>query len=338
MIPDNTVTSSLDFLGRMPIPLRLAFKSGLDKTVVAHQVKSGVALNCMSMTGGEWFEPFARVVAPAHPATLPSMLVVTCSSDILNSKNQSYYQGPALFQPSDFHSVYQKAGIPDPAGIFHPFSVIPFVFLVDKTKLGNRPVPQCWEDLLDPIYHNDITFGGSRSSDSGTYTEFNRFLLLSLYRAFGPNGVIAFAHNVRHLLHHVEISRLMGSKNQQAPAIAILPWMQAELCPRRQQCQIIWPQDGAYTMPIAFMLKPEKRERLQPIIDYLTSEQLGNLLMHNCYPPTLLQHTCAIPTEARFQWLGWEYVRSHNLIQQSELASTLFFNAWLQQQEKKQCS
>jgi ABC-type Fe3+ transport system substrate-binding protein len=86
------------------------------------------------------------------------------------------------------------------------------------------------------------------------------------------------------------------------------------------------------------MLKPEKRERLQPIIDYLTSEQLGNLLMHNCYPPTLLQHISAIPTEARFQWLGWEYVRSHNLIQQSELASTLFFNAWLQQQEKKQCS
>lgn len=338
MNTENTVASPLDFLGRMPIPLRLPFKSGLDKAITAHQARSGVALNCMSITGGEWFEPFSRIVAPAHPATLPSMLVVTCSSDMLSSKNQSYYQGPNLFEGSDFHPVYQNAGLPDPAGIFHPFSVIPFVFLVDKTKLGKRPIPQCWEDLLDPIYHNDITFGGSRSADTGTYTEFNRFLLLSLYCAFGPNGVIAFAQNVRHLLHHVEIARIMGSKNPQATAIAILPWMQAELCPRRQHCQVIWPQDGAYTMPIAFMLKPAKRERLQPVIEYLTSAQMGTMLMHNCYPPTLRQQIDVLPTEIRIQWLGWEYVRSHNIAHQSELASTLFFNAWLQQQEKKQCS
>ena len=45
----------LDFLGRMPIPLRRPFKAGLDRTVAAHQAATGTRLECCFLGGGEWY-------------------------------------------------------------------------------------------------------------------------------------------------------------------------------------------------------------------------------------------------------------------------------------------
>jgi molybdopterin-binding protein len=62
------------------------------------------------------------------------------------------------------HPAFEKAGFRDPDGWYTIYSVWPYVLLIDKKKLGNRPVPRLWSDLLDPQYQDDIITNGSRDN------------------------------------------------------------------------------------------------------------------------------------------------------------------------------
>ena len=326
-----------DFLGRMPIPLRSLFKAGIDRVVAQHQAATGRTLRANALTGGEWFAPFASVMQSRRAEDLPALLAVTCSAEMLNTPLQEHYRCGPLLPQHAYHPLCQQAGLIDPLGIFQLLALIPFVLLVDEQKLGGRPLPRRWADLLDPCYRQQIVFGGWRASPHEPYQECNRFLLLNLWQAFGPSGVQAFAANVRGLLHHARIARDFARPgSDECGAIAILPWAQAQLCRQRQHTRIIWPEEGAYTMHIAVMVQPGARLRVKPLLDYLLGPELACLLNRNFYPSALQADLFAnetppwaqLPEAARFNWLGWSHVRAQDMNAQSEAAQQHFFNCW----------
>lgn len=326
----------LDLLGRMPIPLRRAFKAGLDRTVAAHRTQTGIPLKCCFLSGGEWYRPFDTLADSPNP---PDMLVTPLYHDILSPALLAHYGGgtpPADKAP--WHPACVDGGLRDPAGVFHCFAVIPFVFLIDERRLRGRAAPRTWADLLDPRWAGDIVFGGWRPNEQVPYQDFNTYLLMSLYQEFGAEGLEAFARNVRHLQHNVRTATQAGSNSPQVGAIAILPWLQAELCPRRERTRVAWPEDGALAMPIGYLLKPGMEARLAPLVDYVTGEGLGAVLAHNCYPPTRALAAASFPEGARLKWPGWEYIRSHDLAAESRRAAELFFAAWDEPPRRCACS
>ena len=320
-----------DFLGRVPIPLRLAFKAGVDKAVARHRSATGKSLWAQAITGGEWFSPFASVMGSQMASQLPNMLVVTCSAELLNSRWLQFYRGGNALPLPAYDPKVVAAGLPDPQQIFRLFAIIPFVLLVDERRLAAQglALPTHWESLLDPCYRRQIVFGGWRPEGATHYEECNRFLLLCLLQAFGPAGIRDFAANVRALWHHVQIARdFAHPAHADAPAIAILPWAQAGLCPRREHTRIIWPAEGAYTMPLAFMLQPGQAPAMAPLIDYLCGDELGELLWRNGYPPAFASPHGALPEEASLSWPGWQAVRSQDMAAQSDHALETFFSCW----------
>ncbi len=169
------------------------------------------------------------------------MVVSSWSSDSLSAGLVRHFAGGRAGPP-----LHPACGtLADPEGQFSVFAAIPLVFLIDLEKLGGRAAPRCWEDLLDPIYRDEIVFGGWRPNDRVAFQDFNEFLLLCLFERFGAGGVRAFAANVKGLLHNVKTTRLCGSNSAATGAIAVLPWLQADLCPRRDRTSIVWPVDGA---------------------------------------------------------------------------------------------
>ena len=320
-----------DFLGRVPIPLRLSFKAGVDRAVERHCLQTGQRLWAQAITGGEWFTPFAAVMVGDLAEQLPGMLVVTCSAELLGSPVQRFYRGSAAGSLPAYDPRVIAAGLPDPLGIFQLFALIPFVMLINEKRLGELGLatPQGWADLLKPCYQRQIVFGGWRPEGASHYEECNRFLLLCLLEQFAEAGIRAFANNVRALWHHVQIARdFAHPAYPDGPAIAILPLAQANLCPRRESTRIVWPQEGAYTMPLAFMLQPQRQAALAPLVDYLCAEELMSLLWQNDYPPAFVSTSGSLPEEARFNWLGWERVRQQDMGARAEQAFALFFSCW----------
>lgn len=328
----------LDFLGRLPIPLRRPFKAGLDRTVAAHRADRGESLDCCFLSGAEWYHPFDGLASAPGADALPGMLVTTLYHDILDPGLLAHYT-PARPRPRPAcHPACDAGGLLDPLDAFRTFGIIPFVFLVDERRLKGRPVPRVWSDLLDPRWADDILFGGWRPNERVPYQDYNSYLLLCLGHAFGTTGLAAFAANVRHLQHNIRTATQAGSNSHGGAAVAILPWLQAVLCPRRDRTRVVWPEDGALAMPIGYLVKPDAEPRVAPLIDYVSGTDWGAVLSRNCYPPINPAVPNAYPPGARLRWPGWDWCRGHDLAAETARASRIFFDAWYQRHEVRACS
>lgn len=326
----------LDFLGRMPVPLRRPFKLGLDRAVAAHRARTGVHLRSLFLAGAEWHCPFDRLAEATEDAELPHMLVTIWHHDILAPHLLARYA------PADAASAPPcapvAASLRDPRGVFRTFAAIPFVFLVDERRLQGRPAPRTWDALLAPHWADDIVFGGWRPNEQAAYQDYNAYLLASLYREYGADGLAAFAANVRHLQHNVRTAAQAGSNSASVGAVAILPWLQAELCPRRERIRVVWPEDGALAMPIGYLVKTGMDARVQPLVDYVTGAALGATLARNCYPPTGAALADAFPAGARLKWPGWEAIRRRDCAADRRAAAEIFFAVWQRRQEARACA
>jgi ABC-type Fe3+ transport system substrate-binding protein len=326
---DRPDPGTLDFLGRMPIPLRRPFKAGLDHVLAKQRSDGRAPLSCHFLIGGEWYASFDRLLAARDIDDLPGMVVSSWGTDVLSARLLRLYGGngvpPSLLPPP--HPAAVAGGLIDPEGVFSVFATIPLVFLIDRARLAGRPAPRRWVDLLDPLYRDDVVFGGWRPNDRVPYQDFNEFLLLCLFEEFGADGIRAFAANVKRLLHNVRTMRNVGTGSDLTGAIAVLPWLQADLCPRRDRTEVIWPEDGALTMPIGVMVKPQCQNRLRPLIDYVGGDDLGAVLAKNRYPPVVAQVANGFPEDARLKWPGWDYVRSHDVGERTKIAARAFFDA-----------
>ncbi|MDR3323661.1 MAG: ABC transporter substrate-binding protein [Zoogloeaceae bacterium] len=325
---------SPDFLGRLPVPLRRPFKAGLDKTVARHLAASGERLACRTLAGADWHTSFDRLsTLPAE--RLPAMLATTLHSDLFAPALLSHYTPTQASPALPLHPACEAAGLRDERGIFQSFALVPFVFLIDEKRLKGRPAPRRWDDLLDPMWADEIVFGGWRHDEDSAYQDYNAYLLLCLYREYGEAGLVAFSANVRHLQHNIRTATQTGSNSRQVGAIAILPWLQAELCPRRERTRVVWPEDGALIMPISWLVKRGAEEKAAPLAAYLAGAELGAMLTRNAYPPTLLAAGAAdaYPDNICLKWPGWEYFHGGSMAEDSATAAAIFFTAWYARHE-----
>lgn len=314
----------LDFLGRMPVPLRFGFAAGLLRAAAP------AGLQTCFLIGNEWYAPFDDLTRSEPGAGFPHMILSPFTRDMLSVAFQDRLRamGHAGVPAPPVHPAAAAAGLVDPAGLFSVFGVIPWVFLVDHRKLAHRPVPRCWQDLLDPVHAAQIVFGGWRRPSDGAYPDCNDFLLLYLFRRFGAAGLLAFAANTRAIMHNTVAARLAGSGSEDGGAITILPWMQADMCPRRDRTSVIWPEDGAMTMPMGFTVDANRRRRMQPLLDFVCGAPFAAFLARNRYPAVWSGGPQGFPPGARLDWLGWDYTRSHDMAEETATALRLFFTAW----------
>ncbi len=103
--------------------------------------------------------------------------------------------------------------------------------------------------------------------------------------------------------------RLAGTANSHA-AIYILPWSLADLCPRRDRTQVVWPRDGALAFPLWMTAQAAHRDRVAPLADYFFAPSTAPWLDHNLYPSLAPDGGAKLPQGARFFWPGWEFLRA----------------------------
>ncbi|MDR0701190.1 MAG: ABC transporter substrate-binding protein [Azoarcus sp.] len=320
-------SAALDLLGRLPVPLRRPFKAGLDAALS----RAPRRFDCRMISGAQWYTPFDRL-ADWPAARLPAVLVTTLHADLFAPGLLRHYTPARAPLSMPLHPACEAAGLRDARGVFRNLALVPFVFLVDEKRLKGRAAPRGWADLLDPAWADEIVFGGWRPDESSPYRDYCGYLLLCLYLEFGAAGLAAFAANVRHLQHNVRTAARAGSNSQQAGAVSVLPWLQAELCPRRERVRIAWPEDGALVMPLSWLVKRGMEEGgdAAPLVEYLQSRELGAMFARNAYPPVhqAAGAAAAYPPGVRLKWPGWAYFHMGKMAADSAAASGIFFAAW----------
>ncbi len=198
-------------------------------------------------------------------------------------------------------------GVVDPDSHYTLLAMNLLLPVVDHTRLGNRPLPRRWEDLLDPVYEKSIAIRGNRV---GTFCE---TLSLSLFKDFGQEGLKSLGRSVAWGWHPSQMVKAAGSGQEGTPAISVMPLFFANTIKNRDRVSVIWPEDGALVSPVTMLVKSEKREQLRPLIDFLIGPRVAAICAGASFPALHPAVDNRLPENSSFKWIGWEYVKNNDL-------------------------
>jgi len=309
-----------DLLGNVPVPLRQRVRDGVAEVVEAQDAP----LRCCFPMGQGGHGPFERLRYVRALVDYPDMLVSAEHGNAFNRRFHQRHMAAGDFsgaQPDGVASVF--AELVDPKGWIGVFAAAPYVLLVDRRRLGGLPVPRRWADLLDPLYRGQVVFGGWRREGQQRYGQYSKFFLLSILRLFGADGLARLLANVPGLLHSAQMPRMAGTDSSPG-GIYVLPWSLADICPRRSETEVVWPEEGALAYPLWLTVKSAERQRLAPLVGHFHGGELADYLNDNRYPALCPQAASILPDGAGFHWLGWDYLRHRATARDIQAACGLF--------------
>ncbi len=299
-------------VGLLPCPVRIPlleeFNRFLEETPglnVSHELKA-------ASMGLDWVENNIKGIDDA--AELPDLFISAGFDMFFDEQMIGRFKKQGTFGDFSgrerFNSSFDSLDLKDPQGHYSIISVVPAVFLINKKELGtlpgNVPVPRTWEDIMDPVFENRI------SLPVGDFDLFNG-ILLNIHKKYGDEGVARLGRNLLESLHPSQMVK-SDRKKDNKPAVTIMPYFFTKMVRPEGDMEAVWPEDGAIISPIFLLAKKEKREKLQPVIDFFASEEVGTVLAHNGLFPTVHPDVDnRLPAKAPFMWLGWDYIYSQDI-------------------------
>ncbi len=211
-----------------------------------------------------------------------------------------HFTGYGRFDPG---RNFIEAGIVDPRGEYAVLGVNPLVVVANLDEVRGRPLPVRWEDVLDPQWKKSLMLRGGKDF-------FCHAVLLPTYQKFGTVGLKQLAANVLRGLHPAQmVSRIDSGA---LGALYVMPEFFAQRIKNQTRIQIIWPEDGALASPVTLQVKTSRIEALQPVLDYLTGNELARILVGARFPVPHADIDGEVQ-DRPLRWLGWDYLRHHDL-------------------------
>jgi ABC-type Fe3+ transport system substrate-binding protein len=211
-------------------------------------------------------------------------------------------------------SSYAAAGVMDPLNQYTILGVNPLVMVVNTDQLAGRPLPETWEDLLHPRWQGSITLRGSRDF-------FCHAVLLPIWQRHGDDGLRSLADNVRQGLHP---SQMVKQIDANAPgAIYVMPEFFAHRVKNKERIHIAWPADGALASPVTLQVKASRARDLRPLLDYLTSVQLAQIMVGARFPVPHAQVKSEVQDKPLL-WPGWDFLRENDLLEVNRAIDAVF--------------
>jgi ABC-type Fe3+ transport system substrate-binding protein len=198
-------------------------------------------------------------------------------------------------------------GIIDPEGHYTMLAMNLLVLVANHQRLGSRAVPRRWADLLQPEFADSIAIRGNKD---GTFCE---TLLLTIYKDFGAQGLAQLGRNVRYGWHPSQMVKAAMTGGEDAPAVSVMPLFFANTMKGRGNVSVIWPEDGALVSPVTMLVKKEKREALQEVVDFLAGPEVARICAGAFFPSVHPEVDNRLPENAAFKWIGWDYVKNNDL-------------------------
>ncbi len=316
----------LNFLIYSPGIFKRTFKEGLDNVAQIYRKKTGNDLKTYGPM--EWpnhgNDEYEDIWKTSDIDDFPDVVAAMGFGNFFKKEFIEKFVRKGYFKSGwdrPISSVFEKAGFIDPHGWYTAYSVVPFVMLVDKKRLGGLQVPRQWTDLLAPQFRNKVIISQSGNGAANVP-------LLYIYKEHGEDGLQRLASNIKAIWPAARIAREAGSYNTEGAAVYILSWFFAHSCAKTETVSLVWPEDGAFTSPLYLLVKESKAKEMEAIVQYITSFELGVKIARFCLPALHSGVDNALPEGASFKWLGWDYIQSHNTAELREYSHALFMSKW----------
>lgn len=199
-----------------------------------------------------------------------------------------------------------ESGVIDPECHYTILAINPMVMVVDHTKIGKRPIPRKWADILEPEYERSVGVVGRDAF-------FNETLSLTIYKEFGLPGIRKLRRAVAWAGHPAQMVKMAGKAHPDAPAISIIDYFFAKMIRRQDRISIVWPDEGALAIPFVALAKTDRRKGVRAIASFLTGRKTARICADAYYYPVYSDVPIYLPESLKLNWLGWEYLKENDL-------------------------
>lgn len=307
----NQQDGAIKLEGVLPCPIRLQILDHLENWIKQQDIAVNYELNAASM-GLDWLEE--RVSQSADPSGLADIYLSAGFSLFFDRQLLEHHVKAGAF--SDLTGLQQLnpsfdnqfIDLKDPRHQYSIVGVIPAIFMVNTQLLGDRPFPRSWADLMRPEFENTIALP-MRDLDL-----FNA-VLLGIYKVYGEEGVAKLGRSMMTSMHPAQMIKAGGRKQpEQAPVITVMPYFFTIMGQEKGPMEPVWPEDGAIISPIFLLTKAASREKIQPLVDFLCSKEMGEVFAADGkFPTTNPEVDNQLSEDQKFLWLGWDFIHSNDI-------------------------
>ncbi len=318
-------SSALNVVGLLPCPVRIPLLEQFNNFIKDYSATNDIVINhelkAASM-GLNWVENNLKGVSDAKD--LPDLFISAGFDMFFDEEMIGKFKRQDVFADTTklkkFNSLFDDINLKDPNGHYAMIGVVPAVFLINKNELDGREMPKTWEDIMKPEFEKRV------SLPVGDFDLFNG-ILLNIHKHYGDEGVQKLGRSLLESMHPSQMVKSNRLKNNK-PIVTIMPYFFTKMVKETGPMAAVWPEDGAIVSPIFMLSKKEKIEKLQPVIDFFASVEVGKILSHSgLFPSVHPDLDNRIPAENKLMWLGWDYIYNNDISKLIKHCESLFDEA-----------
>ncbi len=147
----------------------------------------------------------------------------------------------------------------------------------DLSVKTDLPAPTTWVEIISPEYKDQLSIHGCHGKAASAS------LLLFLKQQAGENAIEKFAHNIIDIRHFATIIKRLGSNNPNRTAFSLLPDVAVSHIPSSKPVKVLSLQEGRPLNPMILMVKRNRFEAAQPMIDVFYSDEFCKMLFESGY-------------------------------------------------------
>lgn len=307
-----------DLLLYAPCPVKLVVKDHIE-AIVEDEAAKGRELTAHIPMGCTSVDPYDPIHKIEDPNRLPGVIASIGFGDFWRKDFAATHVDAGVFQAvpaKTLSPLHERAGLADPRGFYTVYGATPYIFLVDTRRLGGRPAPRAWEDLLHPRFAGEVVMCGDGDDMADA-------VVLNLYKDFGMPGLEALAASSRTLMHSSSMVKSAGSGDKDAGTIYVIPAFFAYSTRHAAHVEIIWPSDGAAASPLYFLAKRGEAARLAPLTSFF-SGGFASIESAAWFAPMDGSVPSRLPAEAKLKWIGWDFVERNDVNALRDKLNVLF--------------
>ncbi|MDO5695750.1 MAG: ABC transporter substrate-binding protein [Eubacteriales bacterium] len=308
--------ATLKIRGILPCPIRVPLLELFDSFIKQQGAEDTIDYDLRSANLGlDWMEDEVRRAESTED--LPDVFMSAGFKLFFDKEliGKFVEEGAFRYDAMRLHDRYRQPDcmLEDPQKNYYVTGTVPAVFIINHAVLGDRPVPQSWEDLMQPIYYNDVAV------PMGDLDLFNA-ILISLYDRYGMDAVRKLGRNFATDLHPSQMVK------KTTPAISISPYFFACMIRGGQGMSYVWPTDGAVASPIFTIIKKSALDRLQPFLEFLTSEETTAVFSANGkFPCTDPKAKDILPPETKLLFPSWDLLNGEDITSLLDRCEAVFY-------------
>ncbi|MCK5798207.1 MAG: ABC transporter substrate-binding protein, partial [Deltaproteobacteria bacterium] len=306
-----TPPGDLRVAGLLPCPVRIPILDAVTHLADDLEALDGTRLGqslAAASVGSDGL--LAQIAAVDDVTGLPDVFVSAGFESFFDHRALARFKDADAFvdvAPEGINADFEGLPLRDPDGHFTMIGVVPAVFVVNHTVLGDIPAPRSFEELLEPRY------AGKVALPVGDFDLFNA-LLLDLRERFGEDAIDALAGNMVAALQPSQTVGRFAGRQPARPGVSVIPWFFSRMTLGTKHMETVWPADGAVLSPIFALVRKDGHRHARRVGELFASKAVGEILAHKGLFPSLHPDVDnRLPPGATFSWLGWDYVHTHDI-------------------------